>query len=58
MKLLRHTCLTLALLVTSVTAAAQGTPPNPLAPLAHWAGGTWAGQFDTPGGRKTTLIRS
>jgi hypothetical protein len=33
-------------------------PPQPLAPLAHWVGGEWVGQFELAGGRKLTLVRT
>lgn len=37
---------------------AAPAPAQPLAPLAHWVGGEWVGQFEVPGGRKITLIRT
>ena len=58
----------LALALIPVTAAFATTParaqagaaaaPGPLAPLAHWVGGEWTGQFELPGGRKLTLVRT
>lgn len=49
-----------ATLLVPVLAQAQATAaaPQPLAPLAHWVGGEWVGQFELPGGKKLTLVRT
>lgn len=41
----------------ALRAQASTPPPNPLAPIAHWVGGEWAGEFDAGSGRKFTLVR-
>ncbi|MCW5634314.1 MAG: hypothetical protein KIT17_13360 [Rubrivivax sp.] len=43
----------------AVAQAAPAAPPaHPLAPIAHWVGGEWVGQFELPGGRRLTLVRT
>jgi hypothetical protein len=57
----RHLLPALALILGAASAAfAQpaGTPPSPLAPIAHWVGGQWVGLLQSPSGKSVTLIRT